>query len=155
MEKPARATRECTSFLHQHREWNTPEHLVTGKRKTVLGKLWLKNHTFGIYNSQVFNDIFFILIVRPLLVTELSTNFSVFPVMTKSTRRMWPISGGFILLHDTKSYLFCFKEVHVCSASILYFSFGLFTLNTVRYHHISCNWNAKIQSIMAAAAICY
>lgn len=79
---------------------------------------------------------FFILIVRSLLITLLSTDFSVFPITSQCTRRVWPVIRDCTLLYDTFFYLF-FVEDRFCAASILYFSFVLFLiLNTVRYHQV-------------------
>lgn len=56
--------------------------------------------------------------------------------MTFGARRMWPVDRGCLLLHDTWSYHY-FWKVRVRSAPDLLFSFGIFTLNIVRYHHMS------------------
>lgn len=57
-----------------------------------------------------------------------------FPDYKMSNWRVWPVSKG-CSLHGTWSYLFS-VEIYVCSASILYFSFGLLILNTVHYHQM-------------------
>lgn len=65
---------------------------------------------------------FFILIVKSLLITLLSTDFSVFPITSQCTRRVWPVIRDCALLYDTFFYLF-FVEDRFCAASFLYFSF--------------------------------
>lgn len=77
---------------------------------------------------------FKILIVKPLSITELSTDLSVFPIRTKITQRVWPVSWD---AHSTMAPDHTsFVKVRDWSSPILYFSLD-FWFETLCYRHIS------------------
>lgn len=68
---------------------------------------------------------FFSFIVRQLLITELSTEFSVFPTTTKSTQRLWLVRKSWSLINQWNPIL------------PLHFPIRRLSLQTVRYQNIS------------------